>query len=59
MTFSCDGSWQCQLMILGRSAGAAQQMAQTVSVSHEFLGKYQTEHDPVSKIYLTHMRIGT
>lgn len=46
-------------MILGRSAGAARQMAETVSVSQKFLGKYQTEHDPVSKIYLTHMRIGT
>lgn len=59
MPFSCDDSWQCQLMILGLLVGAAWQMAETVSVSQEFLGKYQTEYDPVGKTYLNHMRIET
>lgn len=55
MPFSYDDSWQC----LGLLVGAARQMAETVSVSQEFLGKYQTEHNPVGKTYITHMRIGT
>lgn len=59
MSFSHDDCWQCQLMILGLSAGAARQMTETVSVPQEFLGKYQTEHDPLGKTYLTHMRIGS
>lgn len=59
MPFSCDDSWQCQLMVLGLWVGAAWQMAERVAVSQEFLGKNQTEHDPVGKTYLTHMRIGT
>lgn len=59
MSFSYDDSWQCQLMILGLLVGAAQQMTETVSVPPEFLGKYQTEHDPVGKTYLTNMRIGS
>lgn len=46
-------------MILGLLVGAARQMAEKVSMSQEFLGKYQTEHDPVDKTYLTHTRIGT
>lgn len=46
-------------MILGLLVGAAWQMAETVSVSQEFLSKYQTEYDPVGKMYLNHMRIET
>lgn len=57
MSFSEDDSWQCQLMILGLLVGVARQMTETVSVPQAFLGKYQTEHDPVGKTYLTHMRM--
>lgn len=59
MSFSYDDSWQCQLMILGLLVGATWQITETVSVPQEFLGEYQTEHDPVGKTYLTHMRIGS
>lgn len=59
MLFSYDDSWQCQLMILGLLVGAAWQMAETVSLAQKFLGKYQTEQDPVGKTCLTHMRLET
>jgi len=55
MSFSYDDSWQCQLTTLGLLVGAAWQMTETLSVPQEFLGKYQTEHEPVGKTYLTHM----
>lgn len=59
MSFSEDDSWQCQLMILRLLVGVARQMTETVSVPQAFLGKYQTEHDPVGKTQLTHMRMGS